>query len=810
MRRAWLVVAIALLPSPFSPAQGQALPSITDKTTGMELRDGFLPLYWDATAGKLWLEIPRLDAELIYLVSLPAGMGSNDIGLDRSQPGGERIVRFERVGPRVLLVEPNTRYRAETKNAAERRAVEESFARSVLWGFTVAAEQGGRVLVDATEFALRDAHGVVGALRRARQGDYRLDASRSALYLPRTRGFPRNSEIEVTLTFTGDNPGAWVRDVTPTPEAITVRERQSFVALPEPGYEPRRSDPRAGFFGVAYADYATAIDAPLVQRVISRHRLARRDPRARMSEPVRPIVYYLDPGVPEPVRSALLDGARWWNQAFEAAGYRDAFRVEILPDSADPMDVRYNVIQWVHRSTRGWSYGSSITDPRTGEIIKGHVNLGSLRVRQDFLIAEGLLAPYARGDEDARAAREMALARIRQLSAHEVGHTLGLAHNYIASAQGRASVMDYPHPLATLGPDGRIDVSDAYASGVGAWDLVAITWGYQDFPDGTDEARALDSIIAGARARGLTFLTDQDARPAGSAHPQTHLWDNGVDATAELGRVLAVRRAALQRLGENAVRRGAPLATIEETLVPLYLHHRYQTEAAVKLVGGVAYTYALRGDGQPPVGPVPAAAQLAALDAVLATLDPAALALPRGLLATIPPRPYTYESHRELFDRWTGLTFDAVSPAAAAAGMSVALLLHEERAARLVEQHALDAALPGLEAVIDRLVDRVFGPRPADAYEAEIQRVVQRVLADGIQRLAGEADMPQVRAAATLALKQLAARADGMADQADQAARAHFTAIAEDVRRYLARGYEPAERRGPPAPPPGAPIGAGP
>jgi hypothetical protein len=800
-----LLALIALLPAPRSLLA--QLPTIEEKTQGLEKRDGFLPLYWDAAAGKLWLEIPRLDSELIYLVSLPAGMGSNDIGLDRSQPGGERLVRFERVGPKVLLVEPNTRYRANTERAAERRAVEESFARSVLWGFTVAAEQGGRVLVDATDFAVRDAHGVVGALRRARQGDYRLDASRSALYLPRTRGFPRNTEIEVTLTFTGDNPGGWVREVTPSPEAITVRERHSFVALPEPGYEPRRSDPRAGFFGIEYADYATAIDAPLVQRFIARHRLAKRDPRARVSEAVRPIVYYLDPGVPEPVRSALLDGARWWNQAFEAAGYRNAFRVEVLPDTADPMDVRYNVIQWVHRATRGWSYGSSITDPRTGEIIKGHVNLGSLRVRQDFLIAEGLLAPYARGDEDAPAARAMALARIRQLSAHEVGHTLGLAHNYIASAQGRASVMDYPHPLATLDRDGRIDLADAYAAGIGDWDKVAITWGYQDFPDGVDEPQALDRILADARARGITFLSDQDARPVGSAHPQVHLWDNGTDAAAELERVMTVRRAALRRLGENAVRRGAPLATIEETLVPLYLHHRYQTEAAVKLVGGATYTYALRGDGQQPLAPVPAPAQLAALDAVLGTLDPGALALPRGLLATIPPRPFTFERHRELFGRWTGLTFDAVSPAAAAAGMSVALLLHEERAARLVQQHALDAALPGLETVTDRLVDRAFGPRPADTYEAEIQRVVQRAVAEGLQRLAVEAGMPQVRAAAMLALKQLGARAEGMADQADAAARAHFTALAEDVRRYLARGYEATEHREPPTPPPGAPIG---
>jgi hypothetical protein len=509
------------------------------------------------------------------------------------------------------------------------------------------------------------------------------------------------------------------------------------------------------------------------------------------------------------VRTALLEGARWWDQAFAAAGYRNAFRVELLPDTADPMDVRYNVIQWVHRATRGWSYGSSVTDPRTGEIIKGHVNLGSLRVRQDFLIAEGLLQPYARGDEDARAARAMALARIRQLAAHEVGHTLGLAHNYIASAQGRASVMDYPHPLARLGRDGRVDLSDAYATGIGAWDQVAITYGYQDFPRGTDERAALDRILTDARRRGLTFLTDQDARPAGSAHPQTHLWDNGADATAELGRVMAVRRAALERFGEAAIRRGAPLATLEEVLVPLYLHHRYQLEAAVKLVGGETYAYALRGDGVEPLAPVPAAAQLAALDAVLGTLDATALALPRDVLARIPPRPYTIGSHRELFDRWTGLTFDAVTPGAAAAGMTVGLLLHEQRAARLVEQHALDPALPGLEAVIDRTLERTFGAPPADPYATEVGRAVQRAVAEGLQRLAAEAPMPQVRAVATLKLRQLAARAEGLADQVDESARAHYALLAEDLRRFLARDYAPATRPTAPVPPPGAPIGEG-
>lgn len=781
-------------------------PSIEAKTRGLERMDGFLPLYWDGVAGKLWMEVPRLEEEMIYVVSLPAGVGSNDIGLDRGQLGGERIVRFTRVGPRVLLVQPNLAFRATTEDADERRAVEESFAQSVLWGFRVEAETGGRVLLDATEFALRDAHGVVRALRNTRQGDFKLDATRSALYLPRTKAFPRNSEVEATLTFTGDNPGAWLRDVTPTPEAVTVRQRHSFVALPEPGYQPRELDPRAGFFGIQYTDHATPLGQPVTRRLIVRHRLRKRDPAAAVSEPVRPIVYYLDRGAPEPVRTALLEGARWWNQAFEAAGYRDAFRAEMLPEGADPMDVRYNVIQWVHRATRGWSYGASVTDPRTGEIIKGHVTLGSLRVRQDYLLAEGLLSPYATGDETPPELAAMALARIRQLSAHEVGHTLGLAHNYIASAQGpggRASVMDYPHPLVRLAADGSVDLSAAYQDGIGAWDRVAVAWGYGE---GTVAAR--ERALAEARARGLTYLTDQDARPAGSPHPQAHLWDNGTDAAAELERVMRVRRVALDRFGEAAIRRGAPLATLEEALVPLYLHHRYQAEAAVKALAGMEYTYALRGDAQEPLRPVSAAAQRRALEAVLATLDPAALALPRPLLAKIPPRPAGWEPHRELFPRWTGLAFDAVSPAASAADLSVGLVLNAERAARLVEQNALDPSLPGLEWTVDRVVSAAFGQTPADAYHAEIARVVRHVVARRLMALADEPGaMPQARAVARSRLASLRTRLSAPA--ATPADRAMNALLAAEIGRWMERPFAEDERPRPVPIPPGAPIGSG-
>ena len=542
-----------------------ALPSIASKTAGLVAMDGFVPLYWDEAEGKLWLEVPALDTELLYVHSLAAGIGSNDIGLDRNQLGSTRVVRFERVGRKIFLVEPNQEYRALSDNAAEVASVEDAFARSILWGFTAVAETDGRVLVDATDFVLRDVHGVADQLRQGRQGTYRLDRSRSAVHLPRTRAFPRNSEIEVILTFEGEPTGGFIRSVTPTASAVTVRQRHSFVASPPPGYEPREADPRAGFFGVTFQDYAAPLGEPMTRRWIARHRLEKRDPSAAMSEPVEPIVYYLDPGVPEPVRSALLEGARWWNQAFEAAGYRNAFRVEVLPDTADPLDVRYNVINWVHRSTRGWSYGSSVTDPRTGEILKGHVLLGSLRVRQDYLIAEGLLSPYETGREVPPELEAMALARIRQLSAHEVGHTLGISHNYIASTADRASVMDYPHPVARLTADGRIDLSDAYAEGIGEWDKMAVRYGYADFPAGTDEDAALEAILDEAESRGLRFLSDQDARPTGSAHPEAHLWDNGTDAAAELRRMMAVRRAALDRFGERAIRADRPLATLEET-----------------------------------------------------------------------------------------------------------------------------------------------------------------------------------------------------------------------------------------------------
>jgi Met-zincin/Domain of unknown function (DUF5117) len=790
MRRLLLFAALVMLAAgPLvaapQPSAADSAASIAAKTAGMRKLPGYFPLYWDAKTGKMWLEIDRWDTDFLYVDSLPAGVGSNDIGLDRGQLGQNRVVRFERSGPKVLLVEQNLRYRADAEDPAEREAVTESFAQSVLWGFEAAAQEGDGVLVDATAFFLHDAHDVAGTLKRTHQGSFHLDASRSAFYLDNTKNFPKNTEVEATLTFVGEDPGPWVRQVVPSPQAVTVREHTSFVELPGPGYFPRAWDPRSGYFGLTYADYSAPLGAPLEKRFIVRHRLEKKDPSAAVSDPVRPIVYYVDRGVPEPIRSALIEGASWWNQAFEAAGYHNAFRVELLPEGADPMDVRYNVIQWVHRATRGWSYGASVVDPRTGEIIQGHVTLGSLRIRQDFLIAQGLLSPYEKGEPVSPRMREMALARIRQLAAHEVGHTLGLAHNFAASTYGRASVMDYPPPLAEV-RNGSIDLSRAYATGIGAWDKVAIDYGYRQFPPGTDENNALDGILEKAIARGMVFLSDQDARPPYAASPIAHLWDNGTDAVDELARVLALRKVALDHFSESAIPIGAPMATLEDVLVPVYLMHRYQVEAAATVLGGENYTYALRGDGQITAEVVAPAEQRRALRELLRTIEPGALALPERIIRLIPPRPMEYPRNRELFKIHTGLTFDSLAPAEAAANLTVGFILNPERDARLVEFHARNAKDPGLEEVIDRLLAATWKARRSPGYEAEVGRTVDGVVLCDLAALAGnDKAETQVRAVASEELDGLKSWASkAAAASADPAQRAHLLFAARQIAQW--------------------------
>ena len=798
-----------------SEAQGERntgnLPSIDEMTEGMQKMDGFLPLYWDEDMGELWMEVPELNQEMIHYVGYGAGLGSNDLGLDRGALRGSRMVKFEKVGRKILMVQPNYQFRAITDNLSEVRAVRDAFARSVLWSFAAEAQTGDRVLVNATQFLLRDA---INAAQRMQPGTYRLDTDRSSIYMEMTNSFPTNTEMEAELTFVqqpgsggggrggfggGNSNFEGVGSVAATGEAASIRMHHSFVQVPDDNYVPRAFNSQAGYGAVTYQDYAVPLGEPMTQRFIRRHRLEKKNPSARMSEAIEPIVYYLDPGTPEPIRSALLDGARWWNQAFEAAGYIDAFQVAMRPDSISPLDARYNVINWVHRSTRGWSTGGSVTDPRTGEIIKGVVTLGSLRIRQDYMIAEGLLSPYENGDETPPELAEWSLARIRQLSAHEVGHTIGLGHNYYNSGAGRISVMDYPHHLVNLNSDGSLDYSEVYDVDIGEWDKVAVNYGYREFPAGTNETEELNRMLEVARGDDILYMSNQDI----ATTPQADQWANGNDVGVELNRMMDVRAAAMRRFGEKAIQSGAPMATIEETLVPLYLHHRFQVESTASAVGGVEYTYAVRGDGLQPFQRVSAQAQNAAIDALMRTLELSELKIPDHILSLIPPRPPGYGPHREMFPRYTGSAFDAVTPAVVAASHTVNFLLEQSRAARLVEQKALDPNLPGLRDVLSRLFDATLGAETDSPYDLSVKRAVVGVVVDRVKWLAVNSPMMEVRGIASSTL-EMVSEVLGSSEQ-QEGSLAGF--LVRDIKRFLNRSAENFREINQVSPPPGAPIG---
>lgn len=727
-----------------------------DKTKNYQKFNGYFNFYYDDTTDKIFLEVNELEKEFLYVYSLSSGIGSNDIGLDRGQLGNEQVVFFRKAGNKLLLIQPNLKFRALTQNELEKKSVEQAFAKSVLHGFKIEEESKGNYLVDITDFLMRDAHGVSNRLKLSKQGSYSLDKSKSALAFERTKAFPKNVEFDVTLTFTGSAEGGFIRSVTPNPGLVTVAQHHSLIELPDDTYEKRVFDPRCGSYPFSYYDYATPVQEPILKRFVTRHRLTKKNPGADVSEAEEPIIYYLDNGTPEPVRSALLEGGRWWNQAFEAIGYKDAFQLKILPDDADPLDARYNVIQWVHRSTRGWSYGSSITDPRTGEIIKGHVSLGSLRIRQDFLIAQALMnQPFAERDDNYEPMLEMALARIRQLSAHEIGHTLGFAHNFAASTNGRASVMDYPHPQFEV-EGNTISFSNAYDIGIGEWDKVIVAYSYSDFPNNTNEKDGLDAILKQAQADGLRYISDQDARPQGGAHALAHLWDNGKDAAQELDKVLSIRKTAIANFSMDNIRTGEPNSMLEDVFAPLYFFHRYQTEAVSKLVGGLDYNYTIKGDGQRTVHTISAATQENALKSILKTLNAEEIAIPKDKLNLFPPRAIGYGRSRESFKGRMGVSFDALSAAETSADMTLRLLLHPERASRLIQQKSLDKNQIGLADVLNTLVKSTLEESHKEPYLDEVQQTINfRVLNHILNLAAADAVHPQVNAISIEALKTI-------------------------------------------------------
>jgi hypothetical protein len=700
--------------------------------------DGYFTFYYDNSNDKIFLEIENLDKEFLYVNALSEGIGSNDIGLDRGQLGNTRVVKFIKAGNKLLLIQPNQYYRAITDNIEEKKSVEQAFAKSILKGFVIKETKNGKYLVDATSFFIRDAHGVMGRLSAKKQGKYTLDRSRSAINLKRTRAFPKNVEFDVMVTFKGVPKGYDIRSVVPTSTSVTVNQHHSFIELPDNKYTPRKFDPRSGANAMSYLDYATPVNESIKKRFIYRHRLQKKNPNAAKSEAVEPIIYYLDRGTPEPVRSALLDGARWWNQAFESIGFINAFQVKMLPDDADLLDVRYNVIQWVHRSTRGWSYGSSVSDPRTGEIIKGHVSLGSLRIRQDFLIAQALRAPYTNNDTDDQFALEMALARIRQLSAHEVGHTIGLAHNFAASTKGRSSVMDYPHPTLSI-KDGKVDFTDAYDTKIGDWDKVSIAYSYGEYLG--DEDASLSKLLDEAFKKGARFISDQDARPLGSAHAYAHLWDNGSDVSEELENLLSIRRNSIANFSKDNIKSNQPYSVLEDVFVPLYFLHRYQTEGVIKVIGGLDYTYAIKDDGNTIVKRIPGKLERKALVSVIKTLSVEELAIPKKILDLFPPRAFNYGRTRESFKSKTGVAFDPFGAVETASAMTLGLLLHSERVTRLVQHKSLDSSQLGLVEVLDDLIANSFQKSYEDSYYQELQNIVNYQVLNHLFHLSSNKDM---------------------------------------------------------------------
>ncbi|MDB4196409.1 zinc-dependent metalloprotease [Flavobacteriaceae bacterium] len=654
----------------------------------LEKFEGFFDFYYDASTDKIYLEVENLDSDFLYINSLATGIGSNDIGLDRGQLGNERLVSFQKAGNKLLLIQPNLSFRAITTNNAEENSIREAFAKSVIYGFKILETNDNKYLIDFTSFLMQDKHGVADRLKLAKQGVYKIDKTKSAIELNHTKSFPKNSEFEALLTFSGKPTGNLITSgVSPDPSLVSVVQHHSFIELPDSEYKPREFDPRSGALAISFMDYATPVEDEITKKYITRHRLEKIDPNLEYSEAKEPIIYYLDPGTPEPVRSALIEGASWWNEAYEAIGFKNAFQVKILPEDADPMDCRYNVIQWVHRSTRGWSYGASVVDPRTGEIIKGHVSLGSLRIRQDFLIAQALLSKPFVDDNNNDPMLKMAIARIKQLSAHEVGHTIGFAHNFAASTNNRSSVMDYPHPLIKITND-EIDLSEAYAVGIGDWDKVSVAYSYSEF-NSEDEKVELNNILENAYNDGLRFITDSDARSKSGAHANAHLWDNENDVVKGLNNILAVRDKAIKDFSKFNIKSYETYSKLEDVFVPLYFLHRYQTEAVVKLIAGLDYNYATRDDNQTIVENVSFDRQNKALISLLKTLKVENLAIPKSKLELFPPRAYNYPRTRESFKSMTGVSFDPFSAVSTASEMSLSLLLNPERMNRLVVQSSL-------------------------------------------------------------------------------------------------------------------------
>jgi len=725
----------------------------------------FIGVRVDADRNKLLLEVPaeRIGRDFMHQVVLATGAGAPALGLDRGQLGDGTIVRLERRGKRLVLVTDNWGVRAPGASAASQRAAAEAFPTGVIAAFPIEGEANGTVTVDATALFLSDVYGIAESLRRSQQGTARVDANRSWFEPTRTKAFPTNTEIHAVLTFAVDNPGPALRRNAPVASSPTFELHHSLVALPESnGFRGRAADPRSGYFGESYLDLAQGFDGTYRAGLINRWRLVPKDPaayaRGQLTEPVSPIVYYLDPGIPEPYRTAFRDGGLWWNRIFEGAGFKNAFQIRDLPAGADPMDARYNLIYWIHRSGPGPSVGPSINDPRTGEIVRTVVRMDAWRSLIDFNIYAGLV-PALGGARANVSAEAFAMARRRQHAAHEIGHTLGLSHNYIAHAQGRSSVMDYPFPLITVDGKGQLDFSKAYAPFAGAWDSLAIRYGYTWYPTAQAETSGLAKIVQEGLTRDLRFVADQHAGAEGSI-PVVTRWVEGATAFEAVERTSAVRKLGIEKFDERAIQPGEPMYLLNMRFTHLYLHHRYSLEGLVKTLGGMDFRYAMRGDGQTPTTVVPAAEQRKALAMALDALEPANLAVPPRVQALIPPVPAGGDPSLAWAPSAAGTAFDEITLAGGLVTEVIEGLLQRERLARIVLFRSRGATDLTLDEVYRTIIDRTWGATPtADFQSQTLRRIAQRVVLNTMLDRAGDKQaLPDVRAVTERHLRHLAER----------------------------------------------------